>query len=48
MRWMAMGVILGVSVAGAGEVVELDARQRERAGVVVGSVEEREIGRAHV
>ena len=44
MRWMAMGVILGASVAAAGEVVELDARQLDRAGVVVGSVEERGFG----
>jgi len=44
MRWMAMGVILGASVAAAGGIVELDVRQLERAGVVVGTVEERGFG----
>jgi len=44
MRWMAMGVLLGASVAAAGEMVELDAQQRARSGVVVQAVEERGFG----
>jgi RND family efflux transporter MFP subunit len=39
-----MGLFLGASVAAGAEIVELDARQQKRAGVVVGSVEERRFG----
>lgn len=45
MRWMAMGMILlAASMTAAAEVVELDARQLERAGVEVREVVERGFG----
>lgn len=45
MRWMAMGVILlAAAMMAAAEVVELDARQRDRAGVVVQEVVEESFG----
>jgi multidrug efflux pump subunit AcrA (membrane-fusion protein) len=44
MRWMAMALVLPAAIAAAGDVVELDARQRERAGVVVETVVERSFG----
>jgi len=45
MRWMAMGMILlAASMMAAAEVVELDAQQRVRAGVVVQEVVERGFG----
>ncbi len=44
MRWMAMGIIMAAAAAAAAEVVELDARQRERAGVVVQTVVEHGFG----
>lgn len=45
MRWMAMGMILlAAATMTAAEVVELDAQQRARAGVVVAPVVERGFG----